>query len=58
VAIAKVEGTATIYSDDGNLASFARKVGLTVIPIHNLPLPLKEAQRTLSFEETEDSPEE
>ncbi len=55
VAIAKVEGAGTIYSDDGSLAGFARKVGLSVIPVHDLPLPPEVAQQSLDFEEMDDS---
>ena len=56
-AIAKVESAATIYSDDGNLARFARKAGLTVIPIHELPLPPESTQQSLDFEEKDNSSE-
>ena len=47
VAIAKVQGATTIFSDDGNPAGFARKAGLTVIPIHDLPLSSESAQQSL-----------
>lgn len=39
IAIARVNGASTIYSDDKNLAKFAERVGLAVIPLRALPLP-------------------
>lgn len=39
IAIARVEGVKTIYSDDGGLLEFARGRGLTAIPLKEVPLP-------------------
>lgn len=39
IAIARVNSASTIYSDDKNLAKFAERIGLTVIPLRALPLP-------------------
>lgn len=39
VAIARVHGATTIYTDDNNLAKFARSVGLQVMRLGDLPLP-------------------
>jgi hypothetical protein len=43
-AVAKVNGASTIYSDDGNLARFARAQGLRVISVAQLPIPDEAAQ--------------
>ena len=39
VAIAKVEGATTIYSDDGNVRSYAKRLGMQAIALADLPLP-------------------
>ena len=39
IAIAKVNGSETIYSDDQNLAKFAERVGLRMVGLAALPLP-------------------
>lgn len=39
VAIARVNGATEIYSDDGELAKFARKLGLTVVPTWEMDRP-------------------
>lgn len=46
IAIARVHGATTIYSDDGKLRSFAERCGLHVIGIADLPLPPEAAQMT------------
>jgi len=53
IAIAKVEGHTTIYSDDNDIAKLAGPLGLEVIPTHQLPLPPEEAQGALDLEEKE-----
>lgn len=47
VAIAKVVGATTIYTNDQKLANAAKRVGLTVIGVHELPLPPEESQADL-----------
>lgn len=39
IAIARVNGASKIYSDDKNLAKFAERIGITVVPLRALPLP-------------------
>lgn len=39
VAIARVNSASAIYSDDVNLTSFARRGGLRVFSVADLPLP-------------------
>lgn len=51
VAIAKVEGAKTVYSDDKNIYKFAGRYGITVIRIADLPLPPEERQQDLGFED-------
>lgn len=47
VAIAKVNGATTIYSDDGDLRTFAKKFGIEPIGLGQIPLPPKTAQHDL-----------
>lgn len=47
VAIAKVNSASAIYSDDINLASFAKRAGLHVINIAELDIPSATAQMDL-----------
>lgn len=51
VAIARVAGATTIYSDDENIDKFAKKFGINVVGLSTLPLRPEEAQRDL-FETT------
>ena len=39
LAIAKIEGEDTVYSDDQELAKLGEPIGFTIIPIHKLPSP-------------------
>ena len=55
VAIAKVEGAHTIYSDDMGVHRLARRVGITVIRIADLPLPPEDPQQELNFENSVDN---
>lgn len=48
IAITRVEGQTTIYSDDHGLTKFATKPSLQVVPANELPLP--PTQRALAFE--------
>jgi predicted nucleic acid-binding protein len=57
IAIARVAGASTIYSDDGDIARFAKGSGIAVVRIKHLPLPPEDAQMKLSLHETGDEPE-
>jgi hypothetical protein len=50
VAIAKTEGATIIYSDDAGLGRFAKKAGIRVVGIAELPLPPTDAQGELFLE--------
>lgn len=47
VAIAKVNGATTIYSDDGDIATLAKRAKINVIGLADLPLPPQKAQLDL-----------
>jgi hypothetical protein len=49
VAIAKVAGATTIYSDDKDLVPLAKAAKIEVIGIADLPLPPEDAQYKLDF---------
>jgi predicted nucleic acid-binding protein len=51
LAIAKVEGATTIYSDDSDIQRFAKGTGIEVVPIDALPLPPEKAQQSLHLED-------
>ena len=53
VAIAKVEGASTIYSDDDNIKLYGRELGVQVVGISDLDLPPSAAQAELTFPEPE-----
>jgi hypothetical protein len=50
VAIAKVEGATTVYSDDAGLKNFAARFGIETIGIAQLPLSPDSAQGNLTLE--------
>ncbi len=50
VAIAKVHQAHTVYSDDRKLRNSARKVGLTAVGIHELPLKPDPPQHELDLD--------
>ncbi|NCC41839.1 MAG: PIN domain-containing protein [Gammaproteobacteria bacterium] len=50
LAIAKVEGASVIYSDDDDIARFAKNSGIQVIPIRDLPLPPEKPQTSLPLD--------
>jgi len=54
IAIARVEGASTIYSDDGDIVRFAKSSGIAVIRVCDLPLPPEDAQQSLALDPTED----
>jgi predicted nucleic acid-binding protein len=56
VAIAKAEGATTIYSDDAQFARFAKRAGIRVIGIAELPLPPTDAQGELFLEPPSPAP--
>lgn len=58
VAIAKVEGATTIYTDDRGLANTARNNGLKVVPTWELPLPPEDPQLELGISDGAQSSEE
>ena len=47
VAIAKVHGATTIYSDDGDIATLGRRAKIEVVSLAELPLPPQKAQLDL-----------
>lgn len=47
VAIAKTAGARRIYTNDGNLATFAENAGIEVIPIQKLPMRPEDPQMTM-----------
>ena len=49
VAIAKVKGAGTIYTDDGNLAKLARNNGIAPVMTWEIPLPPVEPQVALDL---------
>ncbi len=49
MAIARVAGATTIYSDDKSLRGLATDVGADVIGVGELPLPPQKAQRALDL---------
>lgn len=49
IAIAKVNGVKTIYSDDGRLGKKAASNGITVVKTSDLPLPPEPPQTELPF---------
>jgi hypothetical protein len=53
VAIAKVNNATTIYTDDGEMIKFAKRMGLESVSSWELPTP-KEKQAALFDEENED----
>ena len=48
IAIARVEGQATVYSDDEDIKKLGAPLGLTVIAVYELPQPPGAAQGTLN----------
>ena len=50
VAIAKVSGEDTIYSDDLGVRNFAKSIGIAAYGVHDLVLPPEDAQRKLDLD--------
>ena len=50
VAIAKIEGATSIYSDDEDIQKLGKKSGIAVIGIADLPLPPEDAQHNLNLD--------
>jgi len=55
VAIARVERTSTIYSDDGDIVRFAKNAGVAVICVKDLPLPPEEAQASFPLDQPKEN---
>jgi hypothetical protein len=53
IAIARVEGATTIYSDDDDIVRFAKSYGIAVIRVCDLPLPPEDAQQSLPLDQAE-----
>ena len=51
VAIAITRNESTIYSDDKGIAKIAPAFGLTVVPVHELPLPPDKQQGELQLDD-------
>ena len=49
VAIAKVNGATTIYSDDGDIKTLGRRSSINVVTLAELPLPPQPAQLDLEL---------
>jgi hypothetical protein len=49
VAVAKVAGATTIYSDDGDVAALAKAAKVEVVRLADLPLPPEDAQLKLEL---------
>ncbi len=58
VAIAKVNGATTIYTDDGGLKNTATAQGFIVIGLADIPIPPEKAQAELSLTFAPNDPEE
>jgi len=54
IAIARVEGATTIYSDDSDITRFAKHFGIAVVRVGDLPLPPEHPQQSLSLDQTSD----
>ena len=55
VAIAKVHGVITIYSDDGDIKKLGKRAKIEVISVADLPLPAEKAQLDLKLEPAADA---
>jgi hypothetical protein len=58
VAIAKVAKATAIYSDDGDIRAIAKREGIPVIGLLDLPLPSEDPQLDLDFAAPNNVPEE
>ncbi len=47
IAIARVRSVERVYSDDKGVATFAARIGLTVVPTWSMPLPPEDPQPSL-----------
>jgi len=55
VAIAKVHGATTIYSDDGDIETLGKRAKINVVGLAALPLPPEKAQLDLKLEPAADA---
>lgn len=58
VAIAKTEGATTFYTDDDRQANLAKRLGMTVRGLADIPVPTLAAKRDLPFEEPAEKSDE
>jgi len=58
VAICKVHGVETLYSDDGHMRSLANGLDIAVVQTHELPLAPEPPQREFEFENPQVDEEE
>jgi hypothetical protein len=56
IAIAKVEGASTIYSDDGDIVRFSKNSGIAVVRLCDLPLPPESVQHLFPFQRSDGEP--
>jgi len=49
VAIAKTAGARRLYTNDGNMTTFATMAGIEVVPIHAVPLPPADPQLSMEL---------
>ncbi|MDE0678966.1 MAG: hypothetical protein OXI11_01960 [Gammaproteobacteria bacterium] len=54
IAITRVQGQTTIYSDDGDIATLGAALNIEVVPVHTLPRPPQDPQTSLKFESGND----
>lgn len=50
IAITRVQGQTTIYSDDDDIARLGAALNLEVVPVYALPSPPQDPQGSLTFE--------
>jgi hypothetical protein len=55
IAIARVEGASTIYSDDGDIVRFSKNSGIIVVRLCDLPLPPEDAQGSLPLDKADET---
>lgn len=53
VAVATVESATAVYSDDGDLCSYAREAGMDAYRLADLPEPPEDPQKSVQFDEPE-----
>ena len=56
VAVATVEGAASVYSDDSDVRGYAREAGMEAYQLSDLPLPPEDPQWDLPLDTGPDKP--